>query len=67
MDKSIAKLPITVTIETINAGRHLEELFESVLPYVEDMFIVDSRSTDNTVDLCLKYGVIACCVHEKNI
>ncbi len=51
------KLPITVLINTINAEGHLEELFESVLPYVEDMFIVDSRSIDKTVDICLERGV----------
>ena len=51
------KLPITVITNTINAEGHLEEYFDSVLPYVEDVFIVDSRSTDKTVDICLGKGV----------
>lgn len=51
------KFPITVLINTINAGWHLDELFDSVLPYVEDVFIIDSRSTDDTVDICLRRGV----------
>lgn len=51
------KLPITVVICTLNAGKHLEELFDTVLPYVEDLFVVDSRSIDNTVDICLKRNV----------
>lgn len=51
------KLPITVLISTLNAGEHLEELFDSILPYVEDVFITDSRSIDDTVDICLRRGV----------
>ena len=51
------KLPIAVLISTLNAGEHLEELFDSILPYVEDVFITDSRSIDDTVDICLRWGV----------
>lgn len=51
------KLPITVLISTLNAGGHLEELFDSILPYVEDVFVTDSRSVDDTVDICLRRGV----------
>lgn len=53
----MAKLPITVVINTLNAGRHLDELLDSVLPHVEDVFITDSRSIDDTVDICLRRGV----------
>ena len=51
------KLPITVLINTLNAGEHLEELLDSVLPYVEDIFITDSRSIDDTIDICIRRGV----------
>lgn len=51
------KLPITVLINTLNAGEHLEELFDSILPHVEDVFVTDSRSVDDTVDICLRRGV----------
>ena len=51
------KIPITVLINTLNAGEHLDELFDSILPHVEDVFITDSRSIDDTVDMCLKRGV----------
>lgn len=51
------KLPITVIICTLNAGKHLEELFDTVLPFVEDLFVVDSRSLDDTVDICLEHKV----------
>lgn len=51
------RFPITVLIPTINAEGHLNELFNSALPYVEDVFVIDSRSIDKTVDICLKRGV----------
>ena len=51
------KFPITVITNTINAEGHLAEYFDSILPYVEDVFIIDSRSTDRTVDMCLERGV----------
>lgn len=54
---SSEKLPITVITLTINAEGHLEELFNSILPHVEDVFIIDSRSLDKTVDICLERGI----------
>lgn len=51
------KIPITVRIMTLNAGRHLDELFDSVLPFVEDVFVIDSFSLDDTIDICLRRGV----------
>ena len=51
------RIPITILISTLNAGEHLDELFDSILPYVEDVFITDSRSIDDTVDICLRRGV----------
>lgn len=51
------KFPITVIINTINAAGHLEELFDSVLSHVKDCFVIDSRSIDRTIDICLSRGV----------
>lgn len=47
------KLPITVVIPTLNAAGHLDELLDSIEPYVTDIFIVDSFSIDQTVDIAL--------------
>lgn len=54
---SSEKLPITVLIPTLNAEGHLEELFASIEPYVEDIYVVDSLSIDKTVDICLAHNV----------
>lgn len=51
------KLPITVIIPTLNAEAHLSELLDSIEDTVEDIFIVDSRSIDRTVDLALERNV----------
>lgn len=54
---SSEKLPITVMVPTLNAEGHLMELLDSIEPYVEDIFIVDSFSIDKTVDLALERGI----------
>lgn len=54
---SFSKLPITIVIPTINAEPHLEELFDSIVPYFEDVIVVDSLSLDRTIDICLERGV----------
>ncbi len=51
------KLPITVLIPTLNAEGHLDELFDSIEPFVSDIFVVDSFSIDQTVDICLRRGI----------
>ena len=51
------RIPITVVILTLNDEPHLPELLDSIQPYVEDVFIVDSRSIDRTVDIALARGV----------
>ena len=51
------KIPITVVILTLNDEPHLPELLDSIQPYVADIFIVDSRSVDRTVDIALERGI----------
>lgn len=50
----MVKLPITVLIPTLNAEGHLNELLDSIEPFVTDIFIVDSFSVDKTVDIALE-------------
>lgn len=54
---SSEKLPLSVMIPTLNAEGHLTELLDSIEPYVEDIFIVDSFSIDKTVDIALERGI----------
>lgn len=51
------KLPVTVLLLTLNAEPHMEEWLVSVEPWAEDIFVLDSRSKDRTVDILLEHGV----------
>jgi glycosyltransferase involved in cell wall biosynthesis len=41
---------------TLNQERHLPEVFENVLPWAESVFVLDSLSTDCTIDIALGAG-----------
>lgn len=51
------KLPITVILLTLNEEFNLPGAIESVKDWAEEIFIVDSCSTDRTVDIALERGV----------
>ncbi len=43
---------ISATIITLNEEEHLLEAIESLLPYVDEVVVVDSHSTDQTASIC---------------
>ncbi|NOR70374.1 MAG: glycosyltransferase [Methylomarinum sp.] len=47
---------LCAVIPTKNNMRTIQECLDSVAPIVDDIIIVDSGSTDGTVDLCKEYG-----------
>jgi glycosyltransferase involved in cell wall biosynthesis len=51
------KLPISVIMLTLNEEFHLEKAIENVKPWASEIFILDSGSTDRTVDIALEHGV----------
>lgn len=51
------KVPISVIMLTLNEEYHLPEAIENVKPWAEEIFIVDSCSTDRTVDIALEHDV----------
>ena len=52
----MTKLPITVIILTYNEEKHIARCIKSVLPFAMEVFIVDSYSTDQTVDIAISSG-----------
>jgi len=50
------KLPISVIILTYNEEIHLERLLKNIAGWADEIFIVDSYSTDNTVQIAKRYG-----------
>ena len=51
------KLPLTVLMLTLNEEYHLPGVLDNIQDWAEDVFIVDSLSTDRTVDIALERGV----------
>jgi glycosyltransferase involved in cell wall biosynthesis len=49
------KLPISVIILTYNEEKNIEDCLRSVYGWVDEIFIVDSFSTDETLDTASKY------------
>jgi glycosyltransferase involved in cell wall biosynthesis len=52
-----SKVPISVVMLTLNEEFHLPGAIENVIDWAEEIFIVDSLSTDRTVEICLEYGI----------
>lgn len=50
-------VPVSVIMITVNEALYLSEVLENIKDWAQDIFIVDSLSTDKTVDIALEYGV----------
>ena len=51
------KVPIAVVMITLNEAHNLEEAFKNLEGWAQEVFIVDSFSKDETVNIALNYGV----------
>ncbi len=49
---------ISVIVITRNEGHNLEECLSSLKEWVNEIVVVDSQSTDNTVEIAKRYGAI---------
>jgi len=47
---------LSVLILTFNEEKHIERCIKSLQPIAKDIFIVDSFSTDKTVEICESLG-----------
>jgi glycosyltransferase involved in cell wall biosynthesis len=50
------KLPISVVILTHNEEIHLERLLKNIAGWADEVFIVDSFSSDRTLEIARRYG-----------
>jgi glycosyltransferase involved in cell wall biosynthesis len=53
----MSKLPVSIIMLTLNEQEHLPEVLDNILPWAQGVFILDSLSTDRTVDIALAHGV----------
>ena len=58
------KLPITVLIAAKNEAPNLPKCFDSLKP-VEKVFVIDSCSSDSTLEIAISYGVEVVQFHYK--
>lgn len=49
--------PVAVVMIALNEGHYLEPLCQNLAGWAQEVFLVDSYSQDNTVDIALRYGV----------
>lgn len=49
--------PVAVVMITLNEAHNMEAVLDNVSSWAQEIFIVDSYSTDATIDIALKYGV----------
>ena len=52
----MSKLPISVVMLTLNEEANLPGALENLADFAEEVFIVDSLSTDRTIDIALEHG-----------
>ena len=50
-----AKIPIAAIILTYNEEKNIENCLSSIEDLVQEVFVVDSFSTDNTIEICRRY------------
>ena len=49
-------VPVAVVMITLNEAHNMEAVFENLKGWAQEIFIVDSFSSDDTVDIALRYG-----------
>jgi glycosyltransferase involved in cell wall biosynthesis len=49
------KLPISAVILTYNEEKNIEICLKSICEWISEIFIVDSGSTDKTIEIAKKY------------
>lgn len=47
---------LSIVLITLNEAHNLERFFQCLLGWVDDIFVLDSFSSDETIDICKKYG-----------
>ena len=51
------KAPVAVVMISLNEGHNIEDVCKNLKGWAQELFLVDSYSQDNTIDLALKYGI----------
>lgn len=49
--------PVCVILISLNEGHYMDEVLRNISGWAQEVFLVDSYSKDDTVDIALRYGV----------
>ena len=49
--------PIAVVMISLNEGHNLKDICENLNGWAQEVFLVDSYSKDDTIDIALNYGI----------
>ena len=49
--------PVAVVMISLNEGHNLEAVLQNLAGWAQEVFLVDSYSQDDTVDIALRHGV----------
>lgn len=51
------KVPVAIIMISLNEGHNMEGVLKNISDWAQEIFLVDSCSQDDTIDIALKYGV----------
>ncbi|KPM49851.1 glycosyltransferase family 2 protein [Jiulongibacter sediminis] len=63
-EKSGSKLPITAIILTYNEEKNIRDCIESVYHWLDEIYVVDSFSTDRTLEIISEYPDVKMVQHD---
>ena len=55
--KNNGRAQLSIILLTLNEEHHMPGVLKNICGWAEEVFIVDSLSTDRTVDIAFEYGV----------
>ena len=53
----VGSVPIAVVMISLNEGHNLKDVCENLNGWAQEVFLVDSYSKDDTIDIALNYGI----------
>lgn len=61
---SSLKQDITTIILTYNEELHIRRCLENICPFSKKVYVIDSPSTDKTVEICAEFQNVEVIVHK---
>lgn len=56
-EKTVGVAPVSVIMISLNESHNMEDVLQNLKGWAKEVFLVDSHSSDETVDIALRHGV----------